>query len=96
MMPGEARKLQSLITFARRQFSVNSGLNNMNGINSKHFKTGDPCPPLDANKVSVINMRFCPFAQRTLLILIKKGIRLAKTCFYNSKSKMFRLLFQQF
>merc|ERR1711994_891709 len=31
-------------------------------------------PPADPNKVTVFNMRFCPFAQRTILTLLAKNM----------------------
>ena len=47
----------------------------MNGINSKHFAAGSTIPDMtDPNKYYFINMRFCPFAQRTALVLIAKGV----------------------
>lgn len=46
----------------------------MNGINTKHFETGSKCPSIDPEKLTVYNMRYCPFAQRTILVLLKKNI----------------------
>ncbi|KAJ8716034.1 hypothetical protein PYW08_013319 [Mythimna loreyi] len=42
-------------------------------FNSKHLTKGDPLPPF-TGKLRVFNMRFCPFAQRTVLALIAKNI----------------------
>ena len=47
----------------------------MNGINTAHF-TAESEPPTfsDPNKYYFINNRFCPFAQRTALVLFAKGL----------------------
>jgi len=37
-----------------------------------HLVDGAPEPPADPDKVTVLNMRFCPFAQRTILVLLTK------------------------
>ncbi|RVE41295.1 hypothetical protein evm_014056 [Chilo suppressalis] len=42
-------------------------------FNSKHLATGDQLPPYNGT-LRVYNMRFCPFAQRTMLALIAKQI----------------------
>ncbi|CAG9793941.1 unnamed protein product [Diatraea saccharalis] len=42
-------------------------------FNSKHLANGDPLPPFNG-KLRIYNMRFCPFAQRTMLALIAKDI----------------------
>ncbi|XP_053606455.1 pyrimidodiazepine synthase [Plodia interpunctella] len=42
-------------------------------FNSKHLRRGDPMPPY-TGKLRVYNMRYCPYAQRTLLALIAKDI----------------------
>ena len=47
----------------------------MNGINSPHFAAGPTAPDMsNPDKYYFINMRFCPFAQMTALVLIAKGI----------------------
>ena len=46
----------------------------MNGINSKHHAAGTDCPEINAEKITFVNMRFCPFAQRTALVLIAKNV----------------------
>lgn len=46
--------------------------NNIN-FNTKHLKTGDALPPF-TGKPRVYNMRFCPYAQRTILALNAKEI----------------------
>nr|ACJ06747.1 glutathione S-transferase omega class protein [Crassostrea ariakensis] len=40
----------------------------------KSFATGSACPDLEAGKLRVYSMRFCPYAQRTLLVLAQKNI----------------------
>ncbi|KAI5637090.1 pyrimidodiazepine synthase [Phthorimaea operculella] len=42
-------------------------------FNTKHLGKGDPLPPYNG-KLRVYNMRFCPFAQRTILALNAKGV----------------------
>ncbi|CAD0200898.1 unnamed protein product [Chrysodeixis includens] len=42
-------------------------------FNTKHLTKGDPAPSFNG-KLTVYNMRFCPYAQRTMLALIAKGI----------------------
>ncbi|XP_070546718.1 glutathione S-transferase omega-1-like isoform X2 [Ptychodera flava] len=46
------------------------------GVNmsERHLSTGDECPPLKKDTLRVYNMRFCPFAERTILTLKAKGI----------------------
>ena len=41
---------------------------------SKHLDASSKCPTFDSAKVSFVNMRFCPFAQRTVLVLEAKNI----------------------
>jgi len=42
--------------------------------NVPHQKAGDPEPKVNPDKVTVYNMRFCPYAQRTMLTLLAKGV----------------------
>lgn len=42
-------------------------------FNTKHLKKGDPLPPYNG-KLRVYNMRYCPYAQRTILALNAKQI----------------------
>nr|QIC35745.1 glutathione S-transferase omega 2 [Ostrinia furnacalis] len=42
-------------------------------FNSKHLAKGDPLPPYNG-KLRVYNMRFCPYAQRTILALNAKQV----------------------
>jgi len=51
------------------------GVDNIDGLNSKHLAAGSTEPPKLANgKVRIYNMRFCPYAQRALLGLRLKQI----------------------
>jgi glutathione S-transferase len=43
-------------------------------ITLKHFKTGSHCPPIEQDKLRIYSMRYCPFAQRTRLVLAHKNI----------------------
>ena len=43
-------------------------------FNDKHLAAGSACPPMDPKKVTLINMRLCPYAQRAALVLIAKNI----------------------
>jgi len=43
-------------------------------MTQKTFAAGDPCPPLTPGKLRLYSMRFCPFAQRTRLVLAHKNI----------------------
>lgn len=45
-----------------------------NSLNSVHHVTGSPRPDIDNEKLTIINMRFCPYAQRTILCLNAKGV----------------------
>merc|ERR1712013_428410 len=45
-----------------------------NSLNSVHHVTGNKMPEVDKNKVTLLNMRFCPYAQRTILCLNAKGV----------------------
>ncbi|KAG7295981.1 hypothetical protein JYU34_021073 [Plutella xylostella] len=42
-------------------------------FNTKHLRKGDPLPPYNG-KLRLYNMRYCPFAQRTVLALNAKDI----------------------
>ena len=41
---------------------------------SKHLDANSECPTIDKKKVTLFNMRFCPFAQRAALVLLAKDI----------------------
>jgi len=45
-----------------------------NSLNSVHHVTGSKMPEVDKDKVTLLNMRFCPYAQRTILCLNAKGV----------------------
>merc|ERR1712215_21827 len=42
--------------------------------NVPHLATGAPQPEVNPDKITVYNMRFCPFAERTILVLLTKNI----------------------
>ena len=47
----------------------------LKGLNSHHLQDGEPEPaPLAAGKARLYNMKFCPFAERVVIYLAKKGI----------------------
>jgi len=48
----------------------------INEMNSKHLSAGSPYPPLKDGKLRFYNMRFCPYAQRSLLVAYAKGVPL--------------------
>ena len=39
-----------------------------------HLAAGSQKPALDPNQVYIYNMRFCPYAQRTMLVLLDKKV----------------------
>ena len=41
---------------------------------SPHLGPKDPCPAIDKSKLTLFNMRYCPYAQRTVLLLDAKKI----------------------
>jgi len=43
-----------------------------NSLNLPHLVTGSPMPAIDPDTLTVLNMRFCPYAQRTILCLNAK------------------------
>jgi len=43
-------------------------------LNSKHLGKGSECPPLKDGKLRIYNMRFCPYAQRAVLVALAKGL----------------------
>merc|ERR1712142_964506 len=45
-----------------------------NSLNSVHHVTGSKMSLVDPDKVTLLNMRFCPYAQRTILCLNAKGV----------------------
>ncbi|KAJ8713565.1 hypothetical protein PYW07_013935 [Mythimna separata] len=68
--------LQGVQTF-RRALGYVLPYSNMASVkvnfNTKHLTKGDPLPPF-TGKLRVYNMRYCPFAQRTVLALIAKNV----------------------
>ena len=57
-----------------------------NGINSPHYAAGSTNPIKSSDKITFINMRFCPYAQRSALVLYSKNIPF-ETVNVNLKSK---------
>lgn len=41
---------------------------------TKHLTTGSPCPPLEPGVLRIYSMKFCPYAERTRLVLYAKNI----------------------
>lgn len=64
-----ARLVEYLIPYARMSSKAVQGKN----FNSKHLKKGDPLPPYNG-VLRLYNMRYCPWAQRTVLILNAKQV----------------------
>eukprot|EP00094_Tigriopus_californicus_P009483 TCALIF_09145-PA protein Name:"Similar to GSTO1 Glutathione S-transferase omega-1 (Sus scrofa)" AED:0.13 eAED:0.13 QI:0/0/0/0.8/1/1/5/0/259 len=46
----------------------------LNNMNSRHLGANDPMPSINPEVYTVFNMRFCPYAQRTVLFLLAKQI----------------------
>ena len=46
--------------------------------NIKHLATGEPEPKVNPDKLTIFNMRFCPFGERVMLTAIAKGIEYVK------------------
>nr|ACE81246.1 glutathione S-transferase omega [Tigriopus japonicus] len=46
----------------------------LNNMNSRHLGANDPMPPINPDVYTVFNLRFCPYAQRTILFLLAKQI----------------------
>merc|ERR1712130_659359 len=49
-------------------------IENMDPWNVPHLAAGSAPPNVNPDKITVYNMRFCPFAQRTILVLLAKKI----------------------
>jgi len=47
---------------------------NVEGLTTKHLAKGSQFPKFDNGKLRLYNMRFCPYAQRTLLTLAAKNL----------------------
>merc|ERR1719290_665233 len=56
-----------LRTLGRRHACTNS-------VNSFHHGPGSTMPAVDPSSVTLLNMRFCPYAQRTVLCLNAKNV----------------------
>ncbi|XP_069970736.1 pyrimidodiazepine synthase isoform X2 [Penaeus vannamei] len=44
-------------------------------METKHLSTGSTCPPQEPGVLRCYSMKFCPFAQRTRLILVAKNVK---------------------
>lgn len=54
--------------------ATNTCTNPALGFKSKHLAAGTVPPKTDPAQVTFYNMRFCPYAQRTALVLMAKNI----------------------
>ncbi|XP_026499079.2 pyrimidodiazepine synthase-like [Vanessa tameamea] len=64
--------LEYVLPYRNMAAKAISGSGSIN-FNTKHLKKGDPLPPYNG-KLRLYNMRYCPFAQRTILALNAKQI----------------------
>jgi glutathionyl-hydroquinone reductase len=46
----------------------------MLGMNSRHWSNEDPKPKCSTDKPIIYNMRYCPYAQRAILVALHKNI----------------------
>jgi len=46
----------------------------MLGMNSRHLSVEDPQPQRGKEKLVIYNMRYCPYAQRAILVALAKNI----------------------
>ena len=44
------------------------------GLGSPHLSAGSPEPRLRPGRPTLFSMRYCPFAQRAMLVAARKGI----------------------
>lgn len=44
-------------------------------MSEKHLSTGSLCPPQDPSLLRCYSMKYCPYAERTRLILTSKGVK---------------------
>ncbi|XP_047517316.1 pyrimidodiazepine synthase-like [Pieris napi] len=63
--------LQSVLPYTYRNMA--SAIKKSVDFNTKHLKTGDPLPKWNG-KLRLYNMRYCPYAQRSVLALIAKNV----------------------
>lgn len=63
---GLLKNTQLLCRFARNACT--------NSLNTPHLATGSKMPLIDPEELTLLNMRFCPYAQRTILCLNAKEV----------------------
>ncbi|XP_063599778.1 pyrimidodiazepine synthase-like isoform X2 [Penaeus indicus] len=72
-----SRTLISCLSEARKgaaaQFNFSASLSPV--METKHLSTGSTCPPQEVGVLRCYSMKFCPFAQRTRLILVAKNVK---------------------
>ncbi|KAK7082556.1 Glutathione S-transferase omega-1 [Halocaridina rubra] len=54
---------------------MRKGLSQLSKMSLLHLKTGSVCPPTTPGLLRCYNMKYCPYAQRTLLVLHAKNIK---------------------
>ncbi|XP_069952610.1 pyrimidodiazepine synthase isoform X1 [Cherax quadricarinatus] len=55
-------------------------------MTTKHLSSGSSCPPLEDGVMRVYSMKYCPYAQRTHLVLAAKNIK-HEVVYVNLKNK---------
>lgn len=46
----------------------------MRGLNSQHLATSSDPPAVDPEVITLFTCRYCPFAQRNVLVLLAKNL----------------------
>ena len=46
----------------------------MNKFESQHLRNGSPKPQINNDQIVLYNMRLCPYAERTVLVLLAKNV----------------------
>ena len=46
----------------------------MTNFNTRHQTSADATPAANSDRYTIYNMRFCPYAQRAILVALAKGI----------------------
>lgn len=73
-MPTNKMLLRQLLNHKRTLIRVRTMSSATGIVWPKHLAAGSECPPLEEDVVTFYNMKFCPYAHRTLLVLIAKYI----------------------